>query len=101
MFLIFKGGYEKTQDGTPCDEEQNEINSEEECKKAGKSLGFAFARAFDIDNYFPACFVDSMYDDNIQVYYNLNTEPRRTEFRPNLSAICKKKGSKCLLVLTI
>ena len=101
MFLIFKGGYEKTPKGTPCDEQQNEITSEEECKRAGKSLGFPFVRAYGWNNYFPACFADSMDADNIQVYYNLSPEPRRTDFRPNLSAICKKKGSKCSFVLII
>ena len=97
--LIFKGGYEKTEVGSPCDEKQYEIKSEEECKKAGKSLGLAFGQEWDGPNDFPAC----LYADDGRnlVYYNRSPKPKRTDFNKKYSAICMKRGKKCSLPPTI
>ena len=93
MFLIFKEVYEKTQVGFPCDKEQYEIKSEEECKRAGANLGFTFGAGYNGPNDFPAC----LYADDGRnlVYYNRSPNPKRTDFNPKYSAICMKKGRKC------
>ena len=99
MFLIFIVGYERTKVGSPCDEEQYEIKSEEECKLAGTSLGLTWSNAFNITNDFPACLYSD--DGRNKVHYNQSPNPKRTDFNPKYSAICKKQGRKCLIVLTI
>ena len=99
MFLIFKGGYEQTQLGSPCDGEQYEIKSEDECQRAGTNLGFPFFQGWNGPNDFPACFYAD--DGRNLVFYNRSPNPKRTDFNPQYSAICMKKGRKCSLVLIL
>ena len=84
--------YEMTQVGSPCDAEQYEINSKEECKQAGENLGLVWGGWFSGSNDFPACLYAD--DGRSLVFYNKSPNPDRTNFSPKYSAICKEKGRK-------
>ena len=89
---IFSLAYEKTQVGEFCSDKNNEVDSEEDCQEAAKSLDLPWNSSFDSAGAFPACFYVTG-----EVYFNRSPNPERKNANPPYaSAICNAKG-KCVV----
>ena len=80
--------YEKTKVGEFCNDLNNEVDSEEDCQEAAKSLDLPWNSSFDSAGAFPACFYVTG-----EVYFNRSPNPERKNANPPYaSAICVAKG---------
>ena len=86
-FSSGKEKYNRTKIGSPCDQEQQEIESEEECKRAAATLDLQWGEAWNVPNGFPGCFYAQ--DWRNKTFFNRDPTPGRTNTYQKFSAICK------------
>ena len=79
--------YQKIRLGTLCsDQNLAEIESADQCKAAGESLGLKWGDAWDGPNDFPGCLYAD--DGRSEVWFNTSPTPGRTNLPQTFAAIC-------------